>query len=57
MRSGIRQITGGIELPNKKSESSKKRKTTSTCLFVCLFVFGGISTFVGDLMQNPFLYK
>ena len=25
-------------------------------LFVCLFGFYGISTFVGYLMQNPFLY-
>ena len=34
----------------------------SICLFVSLFVslvgwFYGISTFVGDLMLNPFLYK
>ena len=27
------------------------------CLFVCLFGFYGISTFVGYLMPNPFLYK
>ena len=27
------------------------------CLFVCLFVFYGISIFVGYLMLNPFLYK
>ena len=27
------------------------------CFFVCLFVFYGISTFVGYLMSNPFLYK
>ena len=26
-------------------------------LFVCLFVFYGISTFVSYLMPNPFLYK
>ena len=27
------------------------------CLFVCLFVFHGISTFVDYLMPNPILYK
>ena len=29
----------------------------SVCLFVCLFRFYGISTFVGYLMPNSFLYK
>ena len=27
------------------------------CLFVCLFGFHGVLTFVGYLMPNPFLYK
>ena len=28
------------------------------CLFVCLFIWVyGISTFVGYLMPNPFVYK
>ena len=27
------------------------------CLFVYLFVFYGISAFVGYLIPNPFLYK
>ena len=27
------------------------------CLFVFLFGFYGVSTFVGYLMPNPFLYK
>ena len=31
------------------------RRGTFVCLFVCLF--NGISTFVGYLMPNPFLYK
>ena len=42
-------------------ENSKKNKKTQqirlTMQLVCLFVCYGISTFVGYLMPNPFLYK
>ena len=31
--------------------------TEDRCLFVCLFGFYGISSFLGYLMPNPFLYK
>ena len=32
-------------------------RKSDICLFVCLFVFYGISTFVDYLMPNQFLYK
>ena len=39
---------------NINSENSKSQECI---LFLCLFSFYGISTFVGYSMTNPFLYK
>ena len=51
---------GGSVMVPRYSEGYNKKKKKERCYIICLvwlFVFYGISTFVGYLTPNPFLCK